>query len=239
LVEQVAGGKALPGEVVAQIAERTDGVPLFVEELTKSVLESGLLREEADRYVLDRALPVFAIPTTLHTSLLARLDRLASVRRVAQIGAAIGRQFPYAVLRTVARLPDDELQAALARLVASELVFQRGTPPEAVYIFKHALVQDAAHGSLLRKARQQLHAQIAEALETHSPEIIESQPELFAQHYAEAGLVEKSVACWGKAGHRSAARSAMAEAATQFHKGLDQLALLPNTPERQRQELEF
>ena len=170
---------------------------------------------------------------------MARLDRLASVRLVAQIGAAIGREFSYALLRAVSRLPEDELQAALARLVASELVFQRGTPPDAVYTFKHALVQDAAHGSLLRSTRQQLHAQIAEALETHSPELMDSQPELFAQHYAEAGLVEKSVACWGKAGRRSAARSAMAEAAAQLQKGLDQLALLPDNPERQRQELEF
>jgi predicted ATPase/DNA-binding winged helix-turn-helix (wHTH) protein len=239
LVAQITGGKVLPNEVVSQIAGRTDGVPLFVEELTKSVLESGLLREEAHRYVLDRALPLFAIPTTLHASLLARLDRLASVRHLAQIGAAIGREFHYVLLRDVSRFPEDELQVALARLVASELVLQRGTPPEAVYSFKHALVQDAAHGSLLRKARQQLHAHIAEALENHFPEIMEGQPELLAQHYAEAGLVEKSVACWRKAGRRSAARSAMAEAAAQFQKGLDQLALLPNDPERQRQELEF
>ena len=200
LVEQIAGGKALPDEVIDQIVDRTDGVPLFVEELTKSVLESGLLREETDRYVLDGALPPFAIPTSLHDSLMARLDRLASVRQVAQIGAAIGREFSYALLRAVSRLPEDELQAALARLVASELVFQRGMPPDAVYSFKHALVQDAAHGSLLRSSRQQLHAQIAEALEAHSPELMDSQPELFAQHYAEAGLVEKSVAYWGKAG---------------------------------------
>jgi class 3 adenylate cyclase/predicted ATPase len=239
LVEQIAGDKALPDGVIDQIADRTDGVPLFVEELTKSVLESGLLREEVDRYVLDQALPPFAIPTSLHDSLMARLDRLASVRLVAQIGAAIGREFSYALLHAVSRLPADELQAALARLVASELVFQRGTPPEAVYTFKHALVQDAAHGSLLRSTRQQLHAQIAEALESHSPELMDSQPELFAQHYAEAGLVEKAVACWGKAGHSSAARSTMAEAVAQFQKGLDQLALLPDDPERQRQELEL
>jgi predicted ATPase len=239
LVEQVAAGKALPDDVVAHIIDRTDGVPLFVEELTKSILESGLLREEADRYVLDHAQPAFAIPMSLNASLLARLDRLGSVRRVAQIGAAIGRQFPYPLLCAVSRLREDELQVALARLVASELVFQRGTPPEAVYSFKHALVQDAAHSSLLRNARRQLHAQIAETLETHSPEITESQPELLAQHYAEAGLVEKSVFYWGKAGHRSAARSAMAEATAQFQKGLDQLELLPDNPERQRQELEF
>jgi predicted ATPase/class 3 adenylate cyclase len=239
LVEQIAGGKALPDEVVDQIADRTDGVPLFVEELTKSVLESGLLREEGDRYVLDGALPPFAIPTTLHDSLMARLDRLASVRLVAQTGAAIGRQFSYELLLAVSRLPENELQAALARLVASELVFQRGTPPDAVYSFKHALVQDAAHGSLLRSSRLQLHAQIVQALETDSPEMMETQPELFAQHYAEAGLVEKSVACWAKAGHRSAARSAMAEAAAQFRKGLDQLVLLPDDQKRQRQELRF
>jgi TolB-like protein/DNA-binding winged helix-turn-helix (wHTH) protein/predicted ATPase len=239
LVAQTAGSKRLPAEVISQIADRTDGVPLFVEELTKSVLESGLLREENDRYVLERPLQPLAIPMTLHASLLARLDRLASVRHVAQIGAAIGRQFSYPVLHTVSRLPEDELRAALTRLVASELVFERGTPPDAVYSFKHALVQDVAHGSLLRDARRQLHAQIAEALETHSPEITESQPEVLAQHYAEAGLVEKSVVYWGKAGHRSVARSAMAEALAQLQKGLDQLALLPDTPERQRQELEF
>jgi predicted ATPase len=239
LVAQIAGDKALPDEVVARIAERTDGVPLFVEEVTKSVLESGVLREAADRYVLDRALPPLAIPTTLHDSLMERLDRLAPVRRVAQIGAAIGRQFSYALLLAVAGLPEDELQAALGQLVSSELVFQRGTPSDAVYTFKHALVQDAAHGSLLRNARQQLHAQIAEALETHSPELMDSQPEIFAQHYAEARLVEKSVDYWAKAGRRSAARSAMAEAAAQFQKGLDQLELQPDNPERHRQELEF
>jgi class 3 adenylate cyclase len=239
LVEQTGGGKALPDDVVDQIADRADGVPLFIEELTRSVLESGLLRDEGDRYVLDGALPPFAIPTSLHDSLMARLDRLASVRHVAQIGAAIGREFSYELLRTVSRLPEAELQAALGRLVAAELVFQRGMPPEAVYSFKHALVQDAVHGSLLRSSRQLLHAQIAEALEAHSAELMDSQPELFAQHYAEGGLVEKSVACWGKAGRRSAARSAMAEAAAQLQKGLDQLALLPDDRERQRRELEF
>ena len=239
LVEQIAGGKPLPEEVSEQIANRTDGVPLFVEELTKSVLESGVLREEGHRYVLDRALQPFAIPTTLQDSLMARLDRLASVRLVAQIGAAIGREFSYALLRAVSRLSEDELQAALGRLVASELVFQRGTPPDAVYSFKHVLVQDAAHGSLLRSSRQQLHAQIADALETHFPELMDSQPELLAQHYVEAGLVEKSVAYWGQAGRRSAARSAMAEAAAQLQKGLDQLALLPDDRQRQQQELEF
>jgi class 3 adenylate cyclase/predicted ATPase len=239
LATHIAGGRTLPAEVIDQIVERTDGVPLFVEELTKSVLESGLLRAETDRYVLDGALPPMAVPTTLHASLLARLDRLASVRLVAQIGAAIGREFSYSLLRTVSRLSEDELRSALDRLVKSELIFERGTPADAVYAFKHALVQDAAHGSLLRSTRQQLHARIAGALETHSPELMNTAPELFAQHYAEAGLAEKSVFYWGEAGRRSAARSAMAEAAAQFEKGLEQLALLPDNRERQQRQLEF
>jgi predicted ATPase len=225
LVEQIAGGEPLPEEVVDQIADRTDGVPLFVEELTKSVLESGL--------------QVVAIPTTLHDSLMARLDRMASVRRVAQIGAAIGREFVYGLVRAVSDVPEHELRIALDRLVASELVSQRGSPPEAVYTFKHALVQGAAHDSLLRSTRQQLHARIAEALGARFPEMMDSQPELFARHYAEARLVEQSVAYWDKAGRRSAARSAMVEAAAQFRKALDQLALLPETRERQRQELQL
>ena len=239
LIAQIAGSKTLPDEVVFQIADRTDGVPLFVEELTKSVLERGLLREENDRYVLDRPLQPLAIPATLHASLLARLDRLGSARPVAQIGAAIGRQFSYRA--AARRLPPSRGRIASRSRPARR--FRAGLsarhPPDAVYSFKHALVQDAAHGSLLRNARQQLHAQIANALETHSPEIIESQPELLAQHYTEAGLVEKAVAFWGKAGHRSVARSAMAEAAAQFQKGLDQLALLPDIPERRQKELEF
>jgi predicted ATPase len=198
LVTYIAGGKALPDDVVAQIVERTDGVPLFVEELTKSVLESELLREEEGRYVLDGLLPPLAIPTTLHASLMERLDRLASVPHIAQIGAAFGRWFRFTSLRAVSGLSEDELQASLARLVASELVFQSGAPPDAVYTFKHALVQEAAYGSLLRTTRQQLHGQIAEALEAHFPELMDSQPELFARHYVEAGLVEKSVFFWAR-----------------------------------------
>jgi class 3 adenylate cyclase/predicted ATPase len=238
LVAQIAG-KALPDNLVAQIVERTDGVPLFVEELTKSILESALLREEKDHYVHDGPLPALAIPTSLHASLTARLDRLVSVRHVAQIGAAFGRWFRYTSLRAVCSLPEDELQAALARLVASELIFQSGTPPDAVYTFKHALVQVAAYDSLLRNTRQQLHGRIAEALAAHFPELLDSQPELFARHYTEAGLAEKSVFYWSKAARRSTARSAMAEAAAQYQKALDQLKLLPDDFARQRQELEF
>jgi class 3 adenylate cyclase/predicted ATPase len=239
LVEQIAGGKALPNDVVTQIADRTDGVPLFVEELTKSVLESGLLREESDRYILDGALPPFAIPASLHDSLLARLDRLCSLKLVAQIGAAIGREFSYMLLRAVSRLSDAELVTALDRLVASELVFQRGTPPDAVYAFKHALVQDTAYSSLLRGSRRQLHAHIAEALQNQFPELMHNQSELLAQHYGEAGLTTKSASCWSEAGHRSVSRSAMAEAAAQFRKALDQLMMLPDNPERRRKELEL
>jgi len=239
LVTQIAGGKALPDDVIAQIVERTDGEPLFIEELTKSVLESGLLREEGSHYVLDGPLPPLAIPTSLHASLMARLDRLAPVRHVAQIGAAFGRWFRYTSLRAASGLPDDELQAALARLVASELVIQSGAVPDAVYTFKHALVQEAAYSSLLRDNRRQLHGRIAEALEAHFPELMDGQPELFARHYAEAGRVERSVFYWSKAARRSTGRSALLEAAAQYQKGLDQLALLPDSLEHRRQELEF
>jgi predicted ATPase len=158
MIDQASMGKKLPDEVAAQIVSKTDGVPLFVEELTKAVLESGVLVEEAERYRLDGLLPPLAIPATLQDSLMARLDRLAPVRLVAQIGAAIGREFHYVLLRAVAGLPENELQTALSRLVASELVFQHGTPPDAVYNFKHALVQDAAHASLLHSSSQRLRS---------------------------------------------------------------------------------
>jgi DNA-binding winged helix-turn-helix (wHTH) protein/tetratricopeptide (TPR) repeat protein len=236
LIAQIAGDKALPDEVVAQIAERTDGVPLFVEELTKSVLEGGLLREERGRYVLETAISSLTIPTSLNFSLMARLDRLASVRRVAQIGAAIGRDFSYELLSAVSCLPGDQLQAALARLVASELVFQRGTPPDAVYSFKHALVQDAVHGSLLRNARRQLHAQIAIALETDYPEIIENQPELLAQHYAEAGLPEKAAGYWLRAGKIGVARDANVEAIAHLRRGIEAVGGFPDGATKDRLE---
>ncbi|HEX8808194.1 MAG TPA: AAA family ATPase, partial [Xanthobacteraceae bacterium] len=239
LVAQIAGGKTLPNEVVDQIADHTDGIPLFVEELTKSILESGLLREEADRSVLDRALPLSAIPTTLHASLLARLDRVASARHVAQIGAAIGRQFSYALLGAVSGLPEDALQAALDRLVAAELVFQRGTPPDAVYTFKHALVQDAAHGSLVRGPRQALHRRIAEALEQRSPDLVETRPEILAHHCVEAAMPDKAIAYWHLAGKLSATKSAVREAIAQLRRGLGLLDGLSETRERQQLELDI
>ena len=239
MVERLAGNAALlPPDVIAEIVERTDGVPLFVEEMTKAVLEAGA--ERGGEIAASVPWAGLGVPATLQASLMARLDRLGpAAKGVAQIGAAIGREFSYELAASVGELAEERLQDTLQRLVDAGLVFQRGTPPEAAYLFKHALVQDTAYSTLLRGPRRQLHARIAEALTAHYPELMDSQPELFAQHYAEAGLVEKSAAYWGKAGHRSAARSAMAEAAAQFRKGLDQLALLPDTPARQRQELEF
>jgi class 3 adenylate cyclase/predicted ATPase len=237
---ETVAGKALPDEIVTHIAARADGVPLFVEELTRAVIESGLLRDEGDRYSLDRPIPSFAIPPSLHASLLARLDRLGpTAKEIAQIGAGIGRDFSYDLLAAVAQHGKSKLRDALSRLTDAGLVLQRGVPPDALFQFKHALVQDAAYGTLLRSPRQALHAKIANAVQTHFPEIMDNQPELLAHHYAEAGFIEKSVAYWGKAGHRSVARSAMAEAAAQFQRGLDQLALLPDNSARQRQELEF
>jgi class 3 adenylate cyclase/predicted ATPase len=239
LVHQLAGNLgALPPDIVDEIVERTDGVPLFVEEMTKAVVEAGTDRGNAPVAAVPSS--SLAVPATLHASLLGRLDRLGPfAKTVAQVGAAIGRDFSYVLLAAAAPLAGPELQEALRRLVEAGLVFQRGAPPAAEYLFKHALVQDTAYSTLLRGPRRQLHAQIAEALETYFPELIENQPELFAQHYAEAGLAEKSAAFWGKAGHRSIARSVMTEAAAQFQKGLDQLALMSATPEHQRQALEF
>jgi predicted ATPase/class 3 adenylate cyclase len=239
LVEQIAGDRELPDQLVTQIVERTDGVPLFVEELTKSILESGALREDGDHCVLKGHLPPFAIPTSLHASLLARLDRLGSARNVAQIGATFGRWFRYTSLRAASGISEDELQFSLGQLVAAGLLVRSGAPPDAIYTFKHVLMQEAVYESLLRNTRQQLHGRVAEALEANFPELMDSQPEFFARHYTEAGVVEKSVLYWGKAARRSIARSAMTEAAAQFQRALGQLALLPDSLDHQRKELEF
>ena len=177
MVLRVTGGKPLPAEVVQQIVVKTDGIPLFVEELVKTVLEAGLVREEADRYVLTGPLPPLAIPATLQDALMARLDRLAAVKEVAQLGAVLGREFAYALVRAVAPLEESTLQQSLAQLVEAELLYQRGHPPQATYIFKHALVQDAAYQSLLRSTRQQYHQRIAQVLEAQFPEVVETQPE--------------------------------------------------------------
>src|SRR5262249_29785382 len=196
LVERVTGGKTLPKEVTGEILARTDGVPLFIEELTKTVLESGLLQERDGHYVLERSLPPLAIPTTLHASLMARLDRLAPVREVAQIGAVAGREFHYELLYALAGMPTETLEDALEQLVRSELIFRRGDSPHSVYTFKHTLIRDAAYASLLKSRRVHLHAAIATALEQQFPEILQTQPETLAHHLTEAGLIEKAIGYW-------------------------------------------
>jgi predicted ATPase len=188
MITRVTGGKALPKEIADQIIDRTDGVPLFIEELTKSVVESGLVTEAGDRYAATGPAAPLAIPTTLHASLLARLDRLAPTREVAQIAATLGRSFSHELLSAVAQMPLQKLDDALEQLVRAELIFQRGTPPDAEYTFKHALVQDAAYDTLLRSNRQQLHARIAVVLESKFPEVVTSTPEVLAQHYMTAGM---------------------------------------------------
>ena len=237
LIAAVTQGKSLPAEVLEQIANRTDGVPLFIEELTKTVLESGLLREVGDRYELTGPLPNLAIPSTLHASLMARLDRLASAKDVAQIAAVIGREFSYGLILAVTGLAEADLKAALARLVAAELIFQRGAPPEASYIFKHALLQDAAYGSVLRTRRQQIHAAIKGALEGRFPELVEAQPELLAFHCSEAGFVAEAIDYWERAGRRAAQRSANREATKHFRTALQLLERTPAGLERDGREL--
>ena len=183
MIRRVAHGKALPPEVVEQIVAKTDGVPLFVEELTKMVLESGLLQEREERYELTGPLPPLAIPATLHDSLMARLDRLATVKGLAQLGATLGREFSYELLQAVSPWDEETLQRGLHQLVEAEFLYQRGLPPQATYLFKHALIQEAAYQSLLRSTRQQYHQRIAQVLEARFPELCETQPELLAHHY--------------------------------------------------------
>ena len=237
MVEKVTSGKTLPPEVVQQITSKTDGVPLFVEELTKMVVESDLVREVNGHYDLNGPLPPLAIPSTLQDSLMARLDRLATVREIAELGATIGREFRYDLLQAVSPLDEDTLQHGLRQLVDAELVFQNGVPPQAQYLFKHALVQDTAYQSLLKSRRQQLHQQVAQVLEEQFPETAEIQPELVAHHYTEAGLVEQAIPYWQKAGQRAVKRSANVESISHFTTALALLQPLPDTPERSQQEL--
>jgi class 3 adenylate cyclase/predicted ATPase len=237
LTGRVAHGKALPAEVVEQVVAKTDGVPLFVEELTKMVLESGLLQEREERYALSGPLPPLAIPTTLHDSLMARLDRLAAVKGLAQLGATLGREFSYELLQAVAPWGEDTLRQGLHQLVAAEFLYQQGLPPQATYRFKHALIQDAAYQSLLRSTRQLYHQRIAQVLEGHFPETVETQPELVAQHYTAAGRAERAVVYWQRAGQQASDRSAHLEAINHFTTGIELLKMLPATPEHTRQAL--
>jgi predicted ATPase/class 3 adenylate cyclase len=239
LVLRVTGGKPLPAEVLQHIVAKTDGIPLFVEELVKMIREAGLVREEVERYVLTGPLPPLAVPTTLQDALMARLDRLAPVKVVAQLGAVLGREFSYTLLHAVTPVDEATLQKGLVKLVEAELLYQRGTPPQATYLFKHALVQDVAYHSLLRSTRQQHHQRVAQALEAQFPEIVETQPELVAHHYTEAGLSESAITYWQRAGQQALARSANPEAVQHLTKGLELLATLPTALVRTQQELDL
>jgi class 3 adenylate cyclase/predicted ATPase len=238
IIDRIAGDKPLPKDIRHDIVDRTDGIPLFVEEMTKAVLEA-----ESEGKALQTAsgIPTSAlgVPASLHASLMARLDRLGSAKQVAQVGAAIGREFSYALLAAVEHKPEAELTPALDRLIAAGLLFRQGVPPYATYLFKHALVQDAAYGTLLREPRRALHARIAETLESQFADIAESQQELLAHHCTEAGLIEKAAGLWGKAGQRSLDRSALVEAAAQFTRALEQIATMPGTAALRREQIKL
>jgi predicted ATPase len=237
LIAQRAAGKTLPAEVVQYIVAKTDGVPLYVEELTKMLLASPLLWEEADQYVLGGLLRMVAIPDTLQDALMARLDQLNRAKEVAQLGAVLGREFPYDLLQAIAPQDEETLQAGLAQLVAAELLYQRGRPPRARYLFKHALIQDAAYASLLKNTRQHVHQQVAQVLETQFPALVETQPELVAQHYTAAGCTEQAVRYWQQAGQQASDRSAHLEAISHVSTGIDLLKTLPDTPARTQHAL--
>ena len=238
MIDRVAGNKALSARAREDIIERTDGIPLFAEEMTKAVMEADC-RDAVERTLAAVPSPSVAVPASLHASLMARLDRLGSAKEVAQIGAAIGREFSHALLAAVVRKPEAELASALDRLVTAGLLFRQGLPPYATYLFKHALVLDAAYGTLLREPRRALRARIADTLESQFTEIAENQPELLARHYTEAGLIEKAAGFWGKAGQRSLERSALVEALGQFTRALEQIAILPTTPALRREEIKL
>jgi class 3 adenylate cyclase/predicted ATPase len=238
MIDRVVGNKLIPANIRQDIIERTDGVPLFVEEMTKAVLEAES-EEEAQRTAATVPFTALAVPASLHASLMARLDRLGPAKEVAQIGAAIGREFSHALLAAVTHKAEAELQSALDRLMAAGLLFRQGAPPYATYWFKHALVRDAAYGTLLREPRHTLHASIAETLENQFTEIAQSQPELLAHHFTQAGMTEAAIEWWRTAGQRSLARSALLEGAEQLKRALDQIATLPATPDLRGEEIKL
>jgi predicted ATPase len=238
MIDRTAGNKVLSASIRQEIIERTDGIPLFVEEMTKAVLEAES-EGAAKHIVVAVPSPSLDIPATLHSSLMARLDRLGSAKEVAQVGAAIGREFSHALLVAVVGNSGTELLSALDRLLAAGLLFRQGVPPHATYLFKHALVRDAAYGTLLRDPRRALHARIAESLERDFSDIVESRPELLAHHCTEAGLIEKAAGLWGKAGQRSLARSALIEAVAQLTRALEQIATLPGTTALRREQIKL
>ena len=239
MIRRVTGGKALPAEVMRQIVAKTDGVPLFVEELTKAVLEANWLQEGEDGYALTGPLPPLAIPATLQDALRARLDRLTEGKVVAQLGAILGRTFAHELLQAVAPLDELVLWRGLVELVQAEVLYQRGVPPQATYTFKHALLQEAAYQSLLRSTRQQYHQHIAQVLAARFPDLAETQPELLAHHSTEAGLAELAVGYWQQAGQKAYARAAYVEAISHLTTGLEVLKTLPDTPARTQHELDL
>jgi class 3 adenylate cyclase/predicted ATPase len=234
LIEGIIGDRSLRADIRQDIIDRTDGIPLFVEEMTKAVLEG---EREARRAVAAEPTSLVAVPASLQASLMSRLDRLGPAKDIAQVGAAIGREFPHMFLAAVVQKPEPELNSGLDRLIEAGLLFRQGTPPHASYLFKHALVQDAAYSTLLREPRRALHARIAEILESQFAELADSQPELLARHYTKADLIEKSARLWGKAGQRSQERSALVEAAEQLSQAIAQIATLPSTPDLRREQI--
>ena len=238
MIDRVVGNKLFPANVRQDIIERTDGIPLFVEEMTKAVVET---RSEGAARQIAAAIPspTLAVPASLQASLMARLDRLGPAKEITQIGAAIGREFSHSLLAAVVRKPEADINSALDRLLHAGLLFRQGVPPHASYLFKHALVQDAAYGTLLREPRRALHARIAETIENSFADIVKNQPELLARHYTDAGLIEKATLLWSKAGQRSLERSALVEAAEQLTRALDQIAILPATPALRREQIKL
>ena len=239
LVRRLAGGKMLPHEVIAHIVAKTDGVPLYVEELTKMLLESDLLEEDVEEYVLTGSLSSASIPATLQDSLMARLDSLPTVKEVAQLGSVLGREFDYEMIQALSAIDESILQAGLGQLVSHELLYQRGRIPRAKFIFRHALIRDAAYQSMLRRTRQLYHKQVAQLLETWFPDVVELQPELVAHHYTEAGFTEQAISYWQRAGERASERSAYQEAISHLTTGLSLLQTLPETLERHQLELQL
>ncbi len=235
MIAGIAGDNALPEKIAQEIGERTDGVPLFIEEVTKAVVESGPRATEA---LSSLPHPALVVPATLKASLIARLDRLGpAARDMAQKGAVIGREFRYELIVAIADRPERELRESLERLTSAGLLFARGTPPEATYLFKHALVQDAAYGTLLKSRRQDLHGMLAEGLEQRFPEIVDTQPELLAHHYTEAKQTEKAISLWQKAGSLALKRVALTEAITHLKNGMELVVSLPASAERDGVEL--
>jgi predicted ATPase len=239
MVRELSGNAPLGSEIVEEIVERTDGVPLFIEELTKAVLERAVQDNRVAAVLSASPLPALAVPSTLHASLIARLDRIgAAAKEVAQIGAILGREFSYELIEPVAQRHGAELQAALAQLTEAGLLFCRGAPPHASYLFKHALVQDAAYGTLLRTRRHELHARVASTLEQYFADLVERQPELLA-HHSTAGDTERAVGQWLKAGQHAAARLTYREAIAHLERGLAVLRSLPEGPNREGREIDL